>query len=139
MVVAAGNTGNTSVLYPAADADTTISAQGQGSVGVGSVNTSYLKSSFSVYGSNLELEAPGENVMTAFPGGNVVKATGTSFSTPVVSGVIALAVSTGVSSSVQSMMTNLDTTARAPSDPSLAASNLGYGTVDAYAFIHKYR
>ena len=138
VVCAAGNTGNTSVLYPAVTADTT-SAQGNGSVGVGSVNTAYLKSSFSAYGSSLELEAPGENVMTAFPGGNVVKATGTSFSAPVVSGVVALAVSTGLSGSVQSMMTNLNTTARAPSDPSLAAFNLGYGTVDAYAFIHKYR
>ncbi len=138
VVCAAGNTGNTSVLYPAVTADTT-SAQGNGSVGVGSVNTSYLKSSFSSYGSALEMEAPGENIMTAFPGGSVVKASGTSFSTPVVSGVLALAVSTNLTSSVQSMMTNLDTTARAPSDPSLAAFNLGYGSVDAYAFIRKYR
>ena len=53
--------------------------------------------------------------------------------------MIALAVSTGLTGSVSTMMTNLDTTARAPSDPSLAAFNLGYGTVDAYAFIHKYR
>ena len=37
------------------------------------------------------------------------------------------------------MMTNLNTTARAPTDPNLAASNLGYGSVNAYAFIHKYR
>ena len=37
------------------------------------------------------------------------------------------------------MMTNLNATARPPSDPSLAASKLGYGSVDAYAFIHKYR
>ncbi|AWN24298.1 peptidase S8 [Deinococcus irradiatisoli] len=139
VVAAAGNTGNTSVLYPAVNADTTTS-QGLGSVGVGSINASYLKSSFSAYGSSLELEAPGENVMTAFPGGGVVKATGTSFSTPVVSGVLALAVSTGLTSgAVKTMMTNLNSTARAPSDPSLVASNLGYGSVDAYAFIHKYR
>ena len=55
-------------------------------------------------------------------------------------GRLALAVSAGgLNSGVRVMLTNLDTTARAPSDPSLAASNLGYGTVDAYAFIHKYR
>ena len=138
VVCAAGNTGNTNVLYPAVTADT-ISSQGNGSVGVGSVNASYLKSSFSSYGSSLEMEAPGENIMTAFPGGTVVKASGTSFATPVVSGVLALAVSTNLPSSVQSMLTNLNTTARAPSDPSLTACNLGYGSVDAYAFIHKYR
>ncbi len=140
VVAASGNTGDTNVLYPASVATNT-SGQGYGSVSVGSINTSYLKSSFSTYGNSLETQAPGENIMTAFPGGQVVKASGTSFATPVVSGVIALAVSTGLNgnTSVETLMTNLNTTARAPSDPNLAASDLGYGSVDAYAFIHKYR
>ena len=91
MVAASGNTGDTNVLYPASVATNT-SGQGYGSVSVGSINTSYLKSSFSTYGNSLEMEAPGENIMTAFPGGSVVKATGTSLATPVVSGILALAV-----------------------------------------------
>ena len=59
-----------------------------------------------------------------------------------VPGVLALALSTGVTtlntSQVAAMMTNLDITATAPSDPKYL-TGLGHGTIDAYAFIHKYR
>ena len=142
VVCASGNTGDTKVIYPAANADRTGTAQGRGSVSVGSVNSKLLKSSFSTYGDQLELTAPGEKLTTAFPGGQYSKVTGTSFAAPVVSGVLALALSTGVTtlntSQVAAMMTNLDTTATAPSDPKYL-TGLGHGTIDAYAFIHKYR
>jgi thermitase len=60
-------------------------------VSVGSVNAAGLKSSFSNYGINLELSAPGEGIVTAFPGNRKVAASGTSMSTAVASGATALA------------------------------------------------
>ncbi len=141
VICAAGNTGNTAVLYPAVKADTT-STQGTGSVGVGSVDTSFLKSSFSTYGQNLEITAPGENIVAAFPGSQIASVSGTSFSTPVVSGIVALALSTGVtpntSSGISSILTKLNSSATAPRDPRFLTS-LGYGTVNAYSFIRNYR
>ncbi|UBV45452.1 S8 family serine peptidase (plasmid) [Deinococcus taeanensis] len=141
VVTAAGNTGDTNVLYPAVPADGT-NTQGSGSVGVGAVTKGNTKAKFSVYGNNLELSAPGESITTAFPAGGTVSATGTSFSTPVVSGVIALALSTGVtetsSTALTQLMSNLDATAK-PVNDSQYGTQMGYGTIDAYAFIHKYR
>jgi hypothetical protein len=60
----------------------------------------------------------------------------------VVSGAVALALSTGVVSnskqSVGVLLGNLDSTATASTDP-LYASQLGNGTVNVYNFVHKYR
>ena len=67
VVCASGNTGDTKVIYPAANADRTGTAQGRGSVSVGSVNSKLLKSSFSTYGDQLELTAPGEKLTTGLP------------------------------------------------------------------------
>ncbi|GHF64576.1 hypothetical protein HNQ07_004674 [Deinococcus metalli] len=141
VICAAGNSGDTRVLYPAYSADTT-GIVGNGSVGVGSVSSTFLKSSFSTYGPNLEMTAPGENVIAAFPGSQTVSVTGTSFSTPVVSGIVALALSTGMNvstaSSLNTLLTNLNKTATPASDPSYLTA-LGYGTINAYTFIHLYR
>jgi thermitase len=145
VIEASGNTGDTNVLYPAYNAygTTTNVTPGQplGSVSVGSVTTGLLKSSFSTYGSHLELLAPGENLKTAFPGNSTVLATGTSFAAPLVSGAAALALSTGLvtsKSDVSAMIANLDSTATAPTDP-VYGPQLGNGTVNIYNFVHKYR
>ncbi|GGL85461.1 serine protease [Deinococcus aerolatus] len=141
VICASGNTGNTAVLFPAVRADTT-TVQGYGSVGVGSVGTNFLKSSFSTYGANLEITAPGENLVAAFPGSQIASVTGTSFSTPVVSGIVALALSTGAPNTtareISAILTNLNSSATAPRDP-LFLLGLGYGTVNAYSFIKNYR
>lgn len=142
VVAAAGNSGDTNVLFPAAPADYLTGSQGQGSVGVGSVTGTFLKSSFSTYGHHLELTAPGERIRTLFPGGNVVDATGTSFAAPVVSGILALALSTGLniteSSGAKALMGNLNSTARPGSDPAYP-NGLGFGTVSAFRLVDVYR
>ncbi len=142
VICASGNTGDTRVLYPALTADTTNNTQGPGSVGVGSVGSNFLKSGFSTYGGNLEITAPGENIVTAFPGSQLVSVSGTSFSTPVVSGIVALALSTGLtattSSQISGILTNLNKTATPASDPNFGWG-LGYGTVNAYSFLKTYR
>ena len=83
-VSSAGNSGRDLVVYPA----------GLRSVaGIGSTNSTEpaRRSLFSNYGSSLiEAGAPGEGVITTYPGGHYVGAWGTSFSTGLVSGAVAL-------------------------------------------------
>jgi hypothetical protein len=60
-------------------------------IGIGSVKTNDALSSFSAYGSGLYSLAPGEAILSAYPGNQAVSATGTSFATPMYTGAIALA------------------------------------------------
>ena len=50
---------------------------------------------FSNFGKNISVTAPGDEVVTTFPGGLYARASGTSFSAPLVSGSVALLVSLG--------------------------------------------
>ncbi|HWQ52482.1 MAG TPA: S8 family serine peptidase [Bryobacteraceae bacterium] len=83
-IAAAGNSGNQVMVYPA----------GWHNVdGVGSTNNSDERSGFSNYGDDLvALAAPGEALITPYPGKNYAAASGTSFSTALVSGAAALLV-----------------------------------------------
>jgi thermitase len=96
VVASSGNTGDTNIVYPAANGTLT-SAFGQGLIGVGSVGTINrdVKSAFSTYGTNLEMVAPGENVFSAYPNNQTAVASGTSFAAPMVSAAVALALGQG--------------------------------------------
>ncbi len=77
-VSSAGNAGSEELTYPAAFGTT---------LGVASVDLDGNLSPFSSFGPDLvSLAAPGEGVITAFPGGGYGAAWGTSFSAPLVAG-----------------------------------------------------
>ena len=61
-------------------------------VGVASTTNLDKRSKFSSYGTGVWVAAPGEGVVTTYPGQNYAEATGTSFSAPLVSGTAALTV-----------------------------------------------
>ncbi len=81
LVAAAGNSGLNAMVYPAAYPMV---------IGVGASDAADNRSLFSNYGPDLlSLVAPGEGLITAYPGGYAA-AWGTSFSAPMVSGTVAL-------------------------------------------------
>jgi subtilisin family serine protease len=83
LVAAAGNEGTSAPVYPAA-------LNGY-VVGIASTSNWDSRSSFSNYGSrDVWIAAPGENIVSTFPGGTYASASGTSFSSPIVAGTVSL-------------------------------------------------
>jgi subtilisin family serine protease len=81
-VGSAGNDGQAVVVYPAAFDSV---------MGVASTDYNDQRSSFSNYGQKLVwVAAPGEMIVSTYPFGTYAAASGTSFSTPFVSGAVAL-------------------------------------------------
>jgi subtilisin family serine protease len=112
-VAAAGNDGQNIVVYPAA----------YNVIGVGSTNDSMVRSSFSNYGSDVDLAAPGEGDITLYPGNNYAAGWGTSFSAPLVAGGAALLVQLGSN-------TNESQAAQALSQAIPIGQQLGAGELD---------
>ena len=81
LVAAAGNSDGTTPRYPAGYA---------GVISVGATTISDTRASFSNFGPTVEVFAPGDNVVTLDRSGNLIQASGTSFSSPIVAGVAAL-------------------------------------------------
>ena len=81
-VASAGNNGEETLVFPASFGNT---------LGVASTDSVGELSSFSNWGSDLvTVSAPGENVVTSFPGGGWALASGTSFAAPWISGAAAV-------------------------------------------------
>ncbi len=80
-VSSAGNNGTRLRVYPAAFDDV---------LGVGSTSNLDARSTFSNFGEDVQLAAPGEGIITTYPGGHYAAAWGTSFSAAFVSGGAAL-------------------------------------------------
>ena len=122
-VAAAGNDGASVLVYPAAIPE---------AIGVASTDLDDFVAPFSNYGNDLvKLAAPGVALITTYPGGGWAAASGTSFSTPWVSGGIALlaerAVRRGV---VLDLDRALDALAHSADVQGALALDVGYGRVD---------
>ncbi len=120
LVVSSAGNENGALTYPAANADDK-GPVGDRSVSVSSVNSLDRKSSFSNYGKDLELMAPGENVYSAGPGGLLVAWSGTSMAAPMVSGAFALALGERANLKPNDLAQKVLT-----SSSSIAALNAGY-------------
>jgi subtilisin family serine protease len=81
-VASVGNTAQTTAVYPASLGDV---------FGVGSVSAAGTLSTFSSYGPDLlTLAAPGEGLITTYPGAHWAAVSGTSFSAALVSATVAI-------------------------------------------------
>jgi subtilisin family serine protease len=116
-VASAGNNGLDEVVYPAGIS---------GVMGVASTSDYDTRSSFSNYGSDVWVAAPGEAIISTYPYGTYSAGWGTSFSAPFVSGTAALLVQ--VSPNV-----NQQTAAAAIANAvALSTSGMGNGRLDVY-------
>jgi subtilisin family serine protease len=122
-VAAAGNKGQNILVYPAALTNV---------IGVASTTNDDQRSSFSNYGQDVWVAAPGEGIITTYPFGTYAAAWGTSFSTPFVSGVAALLLN------VQSTCDESQT-AQSLAHAKPINTDLGNGRLDAYQAVLAWR
>ncbi len=116
LVASSGNDGLKTLVYPASYG---------GVQGVGSTNNSDVRSTFSNYGSGVVMfAAPGEGVVTTYPGGSYAAGWGTSFSTPMVAGAAALILQvkpTSKSGDINNVLSKAH-----------QVNDMGYGRIDLY-------
>lgn len=116
-VASSGNDGEEIVVYPAGMKYV---------MGVASTNDFDQRSSFSNYGNQVVwVAAPGENVVTTYPFGSYSVTSGTSFTSPMVAGTVALLISIHPSM-------NQSVASQAISHANWIGSNMGYGELNVY-------
>ncbi len=121
LVASAGNQNTSARVYPA-------SLSGY-VVGIASTTDWDTRSSFSNYGTaDVWIAAPGENVVSTYPGATYASASGTSFSSPLVAGTAALLLNAKPG-------LNQSKAANALSHARLLTSDLNKGRLDAYQAI----
>ena len=118
LVASAGNNNTSSPQYPAAY---------PGVINVAATDLLDRKASFSNYGSNVFVDAPGAHIMSAVPGGGYGMASGTSFSAPMVAGMAALIRSLRYNDTASTIA---QSTVRIDSRNPKYYGQLGYGRVD---------
>lgn len=121
-VASAGNSGEDITVYPAGLKHV---------MGVASVSDLDTRSSFSNYGPDVWVSAPGEGIISTYPYGTYSAGWGTSFSAPFVSGTAALLFQ--VSPSV-----NQQTAAAAIANAQWISSGMGYGLLNVDAAVQSW-
>lgn len=116
-VASSGNDGEDEVVYPAGL---------QNVMGVASTNDFDQRSSFSNYGDAVVwVAAPGENIITTYPFSTYSVTSGTSFTSPMVAGTVALLIN-------HQPKMNQSIAAQAVSNANWIGPNMGYGELDVY-------
>lgn len=123
LVAASGNDYSSQISYPAAYASV---------IAVGAINNQDKRCGFSNYGENLELMAPGENILSVKMEGGYVMKDGTSMACPHVTGVAALAKSINYDMNNEQIRQLLRDTAEDLGSPGKDIY-YGYGLVNARA------
>jgi subtilisin family serine protease len=119
LVAAAGNENTNAAVYPA--------ALNNWVLGIAATSDWDTRSSFSNYGAtDVWMAAPGENIISTYPGGTYASASGTSFSSPLVAGTLAL-----LRSAKQAPL-NQSQAASALSHAQLLTPDLNHGRLDVY-------
>jgi subtilisin family serine protease len=119
LVAAAGNESTNAPVYPA--------ALNNYVAGIASTTDWDSRSSFSNFGStDVWIAAPGENIISTFPGGTYASSSGTSFSSPITAGTVALMLSAKSSSLNQSQASS------ALSHAIHLTPDLNHGRLDVY-------
>lgn len=116
LVASAGNDGQNELVYPASSANV---------MGIASTSDLDTRSSFSNYGSDVWVAAPGEAIVTTYPFGTYSAGWGTSFSAPFVSGGASLLLHANPSIGPTAA-------AQAISHAKYLGSGLGNGRLDLY-------
>jgi subtilisin family serine protease len=116
LLASSGNDGLKTLVYPASYG---------GVQGIGSTSNSDIRSTFSNYGSGVVMfAAPGEGVVTTYPGNSYAAGWGTSFSTPMVAGAAALilqAKPTAKSGDINNVLSKAQ-----------KVNDMGYGRIDLF-------
>ena len=116
MVASSGNDGSKTLVFPASY---------NGVQGIGSSTNADLRSAFSNFGSGVvTFAAPGEGVITTYPGSNYAAGWGTSFSTPMFAGAASLVLQARPTSKPGDITNALSKTKQ--------ISDMGYGRIDLY-------
>jgi len=115
-VASSGNDGAKTLVYPASYG---------GVQGIGSSTNTDLRSTFSNYGSGVvTFAAPGEGVITTYPGSSYAAGWGTSFSTPMFAGAASLVLQARPTAKPGDITNALSKTKQ--------ISDMGYGRIDLY-------
>jgi subtilisin family serine protease len=116
-VASSGNDGSKTLVYPASYG---------GVQGIGSSTNTDQRSTFSNFGSGVvTFAAPGEGIITTYPGGNYAAGWGTSFSTPMFAGAAALVLQARPASKPGDITNALSKTKQ--------ISDMGYGRIDLFS------
>ena len=113
---------------------------------VGAITSNGTRSSFSGYGTKLDVVAPGSSILSTLPNNSTGTMNGTSMATPYVAGVAALVISQHPTYTRQQVVSAIEGSARKLSGYTFSNQTgrpngtwneqVGYGLVDAYAAIN---